>query len=167
LKNREKEWIETLETQISVSPTQSLFNKNISNALEIFIQSIAEKRQVFFKYHALQQDAPNERYIEPIGIFYENNYWYIYGYCHLRNDYRQFRTDRIIEIKGTTIEFSRMHASIDELRLKQSSNEKVSVTILIDNKIVRYIENSKRHYGFLSQKLVDDKTEMEFLCDSS
>ncbi|WP_027420180.1 helix-turn-helix transcriptional regulator [Crocinitomix catalasitica] len=167
LRSREKEWIETLESQISVSPTQSLFNINISNALELFIQSIAEKRQVFFKYHALQQIKPNERYLEPIGIFYENNYWYIYGYCHLRNDYRQFRTDRVLEIKATTLEFSRAHASMDELRLKRTENEKVSIIILVDNKVARFMENSKRHYGFISQKPIGDKVEMTFLSESS
>ena len=112
LRSREKEWIETLESQISVSPTQSLFNKNISNALELFIQSIAEKRQVFFKYHAL-------------------------------------------------------HASMDELRLKRTENEKVSIIILVDNKVARFMENSKRHYGFISQKPIGDKVEMTFLSESS
>lgn len=113
LRGREKDWISALESQIVVDPSQQLFNKNLPDALEILFESIAEKKQVFLKYQSLDSEYPSERHIEPIGLFHENGFWYMLGYCHLRNDYRQFRTDRMLGIKRTQTPFNLEHGSLE------------------------------------------------------
>ncbi|HLV70925.1 MAG TPA: WYL domain-containing protein, partial [Xanthomarina sp.] len=70
-------------------------------ALEIFFESLAEKKQVFLKYQSLNSETPFERRTEPLGLFHENEFWYVLRYCHMRHEYRQFRTDRVLEIKRT------------------------------------------------------------------
>ncbi|MGZ5248499.1 MAG: helix-turn-helix transcriptional regulator [Flavitalea sp.] len=64
---------------------------------------MAEHKQVSISYHSLNSDKPEQRTIEPVGIFHENNHWYLLAFCHLRNDYRQFRTDRLHSIKNTDL----------------------------------------------------------------
>ncbi|MBU3820573.1 YafY family transcriptional regulator [Flavobacteriaceae bacterium XHP0103] len=163
LRGREKDWISALESQIVVDPSQQLFNKNLPDALEILFESIAEKTQVFLKYQSLDSEHPSERYIEPIGLFHENGFWYMLGYCHLRNDYRQFRTDRMLGIKRTQTSFNLEHGSLDDHLNKYKELPKTKIRILVDKMVARYISGSKKHYGFVSEKLKGDKVEMTFM----
>ncbi|PHN99329.1 transcriptional regulator, partial [Rhodobacteraceae bacterium 4F10] len=87
LRGREKDWISALESQILVDPTNKLFNDSLPNALETLFESIAEKRQVFLKYQALNRETPSERFVEPVGIYHESGFWYVLAFCHLRIDY--------------------------------------------------------------------------------
>jgi len=162
LRGREKDWISALESQIMVDPSQELFNKNIPNALEILFESVAEKKQVFLKYHALNSESPSERHMEPVGLFHENGFWYVLGYCHTRQDYRQFRTDRILVINRTTHPFILEHGTIDKHREKEN-HEKTKVIILVDKTVTRYIVNDRKHYGFVSEKLKGNQVEMTFM----
>lgn len=163
LRGREKDWISALETQILVDPSQELFNKDLPQALEILFESIAEKKQVFLKYQSLHSETPVERHIEPVGMFHENGFWYVLGYCHFRNDYRQFRTDRMLRIDRTQQAFTLEHGTIDEHRQKRESAEKIKVRLLIDKSVVRYINTGRKHYGFVSEKVKGDHVEMTFM----
>lgn len=162
LRGREKDWISALESQIVVDPSQKLFNENLPNALEILFESIAEKQQVFLKYHALESDSPSERYIEPVGLFHENGFWYVLAYCHMRTDYRQFRTDRMLKISRHPVPFTKEHGTIDDHRNTYGSHEKTNIRILVDISISRYINSTKGHYGFVSEKNMGNQVEMTF-----
>src|SRR5690606_28979062 len=91
LKDSQKDWIAAIESKMMVTPVTHFFNQNIPDALEILIESIAAKKQVVMTYESIEAEHPFERIIEVVGIFHENNFWYVMGYCHLRKDYRQFR----------------------------------------------------------------------------
>lgn len=163
LRGSEKDWISMLETQVMINPAQTLFNENIPDALQVLFESIAEKKQVVLKYQSLQADKSSERMIEPVGIFHENNFWYVWAYCHLRNDYRQFRTDRIYGITKSNNVFMLVHGTIDEHRKQQEECGKVLVRILIDKSIARHIRNERKYYGFVAEKVNKDQVEMTFL----
>ncbi|MGB4844391.1 MAG: YafY family protein [Ferruginibacter sp.] len=163
LRGSEKDWISALESQVYIDDTQVLFNKNIPDALEILFESIAEKKQVHLKYHSLDAEKPSERMIEAVGIFHENNYWYVLGYCHYRKDYRQFRTDRMLAIKRTGTPFTLTHGSIDDHRKKREDVEKIKVRILVDKNVARYISAGKKIHGFVSETVKKDKVEMVFM----
>ncbi|WP_132217445.1 helix-turn-helix transcriptional regulator [Mariniflexile fucanivorans] len=163
LRGREKDWISALESQIMVDPSQELFNKNLPNALQILFESIAEKKQVFLKYQALNNEIPSERHIEPVGVFHENGFWYVLGYCHIRNDYRQFRTDRMLLINKTQLPFTIEHGTIDEHRQKNETVQKTKVVILVDKSVSRHISSGRKHYGFISETTKGKYVEMTFM----
>ncbi len=163
LRGREKDWISALDSQITVDSTQQLFNENLPNALEILFESIAERKQFFLKYHSMQSEHPSERFVEPVGLYHENNNWYLYGYCHYRKDYRQFRTDRMLDIKRTDIPFTKTHGSLENYLNKVSTIEKTKVVICVDKSVLRYINNSKKAHGFVSEKTLDKQVEMTFM----
>lgn len=163
LRGSEKDWITALESQISVDPSQQLFNEDLPNALEILFESIAEKKQVYLRYHSMQSEQPSDRHIEPVGLFHENNFWYVLGYCHYRNDYRQFRTDRMLGIARTALSFTAEHGSLDEHLSKDPNVQKTKVRILVDKNIARFINGDRKHYGFISEKVRGNQVEMTFM----
>lgn len=166
LRGKEKDWIDALQSQIIINPAETLFNENIPNALEILFESIAEKTQVFVKYQSMESDIPSERNLEPVGIFHENNYWYVVAYCHFRKDYRQFRTDRLLQIQRTDIPFQLEHGTLDDFRKKENDTPKTKVRILVDKNIVKYIKSERKHYGFISEEIKKEGVEMTFLTHS-
>ncbi|MDO6818522.1 YafY family protein [Zobellia sp. 1_MG-2023] len=163
LRGKEKDWISTLESQVLIDPSQTPFDENIPNALEILFESIADKKQVFLKYHSLNAEKPSDRFIEPVGLFHENNFWYVLGYCHIRKDYRQFRTDRMLRIGRSHQPFTLEHGLLDEHLNKQPERKKTKVVISIDKAIARYISAGRKQYGFVSEEVKKDKVLMTFM----
>lgn len=163
LRGTEKDWMTTLESHVRIDPTQNLFNENVPDALEILLESIAENKQVRLHYQSLRADTPSERNIEPVGLFHENNYWYVLGYCHVRHDYRQFRTDRLVSIRRTDNLFTRAHASLDEHRSKKDAGHTITVRIRVDKTVAQFIKSAKAYYGFVSERIVKEQVEMTFL----
>ncbi len=163
LRGSQKDWISAIETKVDIQPTEDLFNKDIPDALEILFESIAEKKQVRLRYLGVEAEEPQDRIIEPVGLFHENNYWYVMGYCHLRQDYRQFRTDRMLQIKRSDLPFTLEHGTLDEHRDPPQERPKKKVRILVDRKIARYLGNGRNYYGFVSEKRKGDQVEMTFL----
>jgi len=168
LKVQEKDWIAALENQVWAEPAGELFNRDVPNALETLFTSIASQTQVHLQYHSLGAQQPEQRYIEPVGVFHENNRWYLLAFCHLRNDYRQFRTDRIVAISRTDKPFTRKHGSIDDHRKKEEREcTQVRVVIALDKKIMRYIGDGRKYYGFVSEEDKGDEVEMTFMTEQS
>lgn len=55
---------------------------------------MAERRQVRMRYRSFSREE-TERVVDPYGLALQWGLWYLVGYCHLRQDVRTFRVDRI------------------------------------------------------------------------
>lgn len=166
LKGREKDWITTLEKQVWTVPGYEPFNRTIPNALPVLFNSIALQLQVHICYRSFTANEPQSRYIEPVGVFYENNNWYLYAFCHLRNDYRQFRTDRIVSISSTEKPFARSHENISESRKDDGNCVKTKVVIAVQKSVARYMGEGRKYYGFEGEEEKGDEVEMTFMVGS-
>lgn len=91
-----------------------VINRNIDpdvkDALEELEQSVANEYSVEITYRSKREEQPLQRVIDPYGIIYWNNKWYTIGFCHLRNEIRSFRVDRIAKIRPTQMLFKRPEA---------------------------------------------------------
>lgn len=166
LRGADKDWVTALETQVFVNPAKELFNHKVTNSLELIFESIAEKKQLALLYQSLHADNQTERNIEPVGLFHENGNWYLNAYCHLRSDYRQFRTDRIEGISRTEVDFTRSHNEMEEFKKTEETRPRTKVRILVDRKIARYLQSDRNYHGFISEKKIGDKVEMTFMSPS-
>lgn len=163
LRGAEKDWVMALDAYISVKKREPAFNKDVPNAMELLFESLAEKKQIKLEYQAIHTNQPDERYIEPVGLFYENQFWYIFGYCHLRKDYRQFRLDRIHSIQRTGIPFTLTHGKVEDYPKQKDDTPKQKVRILVDKKIVQYLRYNYQYYGFRSEKETEKGIEITFM----
>jgi len=68
-----------------------------------------ESRRVHLKYRAGRPSAPtdSERDVDPYGVVYRTGRWYCVGFCHLRQESRMFRLDRIVEASLLDVSFVR------------------------------------------------------------
>jgi len=70
-------------------------------------QAVADGNALKILYHKIGEDQSKYRFIDPYRIIYWNNKWYVIGFCHLRNEIRSFRVDRIESLTLTENKFNR------------------------------------------------------------
>ena len=70
------------------------------------LDAIEQQRSVSIRYAAYQQ-APVERHVDPYGLLFRSGRWYMSGYCHLRQELRTFRLDRLQHIELLDHSFNR------------------------------------------------------------
>lgn len=61
--------------------------------------ALAQRRVVEIRYRDRTGAAETRRAIEPLGLIYYGDQWHLIAWCRLRQDLRDFRTDRILELK--------------------------------------------------------------------
>ncbi|GGA70058.1 transcriptional regulator [Flavobacterium palustre] len=163
LRSDDKDWVSNIESNVLMQSSEKLFNDKSPNTLATLFESIAEKTQVVLSYETFNSDQITERKIEPVGVFHDNNNWYMLGYCHLRKDYRQFRADRIHGIQKTETLFSLEHNSLETYLDKNKTVPTTKIRILVEKKIVKYLAYERKYYGFVSEQEIDGKIEMTFM----
>lgn len=168
LRGAEKDLVENLEDNIMVI-NRRRNNTPPGDILDVLLKAITGKKVVKLVYRAFGIEQNSERLIEPIGIFHENDNWYTIGWCHLRQDYRQFRADRMIEVYLTEAA-QQERTSLKEYH-EQYEQSKMAfplekAIIRIDKKIAVYMEDRRHYYGFVSEIETDDYIEMTFLSQS-
>lgn len=72
-------------------PTALAVLAQIQNAL-------AQRRVIALDYRTGNLEETKDRPVEPMGLVYYSNHWHLIAYCRLRNDYRDFRTDRVVKM---------------------------------------------------------------------
>jgi len=166
LRVTEKDYLENIDHHIEVLNNSHIpRNKSPHNPIQTILKSISEKNVLTIEYFANNSQEQTVRNIEPVGIFYAGNYWHVIAFCHLRNDYRDFRIDRISNISHTVQKFMKEHPLL-KAYLKQLSKERELETVVmrVDKKIMKHFGEQLFYNGFVSQQeLKGNIIEMTFL----
>jgi len=166
----EKDFLEMLTPHIAILQhyvtTGTEFPNNFLSDIQ---QALATKKVVKVDYYALYSDKLTEgRLVEPIGVCYYGFAWHMIGYCRLRDDYRDFRIDRMKNLSLTDEKFSSanrmpLHEFLQGL---YQSNNLEPVVIRFDKSIISFIEKPKYYYGYVDEKDIGNQVEMYFMIDS-
>lgn len=70
------------------------------------LRAVDEHRQARITYYSLARDAIATRVIDPYQLFYRSGMWYLYAWCHLRHDMRDFALGRIREVQLLSTTFT-------------------------------------------------------------
>lgn len=68
---------------------------------DILKEAVSSNLSVVINYYSMSSDETAKRKIDTYNIFFNNGAPYLAAYCHLREDIRTFRVDRIKDIKLT------------------------------------------------------------------
>lgn len=167
LRSSEKESISRLEKYIFVQNLQSpRFPPNLQGLLTTLLQSLERKLKIQLRYRTVQEERVTERVLEPVGIVHESNYWYLYAYCHLRKDYRQFRTDRIqtLSVLEEKFEFSHptIHEHLQEQLKKRGATSVTPVRIRTSRQTAIHMRWERDYFGFVQETEIGQQVEMLF-----
>ncbi len=68
-------------------------------------QAAKDGRTVRIVYHKANAEQESEREIDPYGLAYDRNEWYVVAFCHRAQAVRTFRVDRILRLELTEAQF--------------------------------------------------------------
>jgi predicted DNA-binding transcriptional regulator YafY len=72
--------------------------KALTPALEKLRRAIREHRRVTMNYRSSQVPYPTQRGLDPYALVHRWGWWYVIGFCHVHQEVRTFRVDRISDI---------------------------------------------------------------------
>jgi len=167
LHDTEKEHLENLQSYIKVFNSPPGKPEEYPNDFITGIQHAAVSKEVLhLKYYSNNQGELTTREVEPIGLFYYSFAWHLIAWCRLRNGYRDFRTDRIKEMKNTGAKFdARNLLTLQEYlaSIREANHEMQQVVVLFDKPLDRYLANARYYYGYVSEEDLGTKIRMTFM----
>lgn len=170
LRAAEKDHLEVMDSHIEVLDNPYMpKEKRSSGSLQTILSSISNQQVITISYFANHSQETTSRNIEPVGVFYLGSNWYLIAFCQLRNDYRNFRTDRILQVMSTPLPYKKEHPPLKHY-LKQITREQKElqkVVMLVNKEIVKHFGDQKYYNGYVSERVVKDKVEMTFLTCST
>src|SRR5512137_84597 len=78
----------------------------LGNNLETLRRAARELRTVSMVYRGGSRNDAKWRELDPYALVHRWGWWYVVGYCHLRDEVRTFRADRISEVSLSDATFS-------------------------------------------------------------
>lgn len=77
----------------------------VAPLLEQLRRAVREQRRVEMLYQGGSRPEPERRQVNPYALVHRWGWWYLVGYCSLRQAVRSFRVDRILELAVKAEEF--------------------------------------------------------------
>ncbi|RFM28275.1 helix-turn-helix transcriptional regulator [Deminuibacter soli] len=165
LRSTEKDLLENMDESVAVHRkfTGPGASDTGGNLLPSLLKAVSEKKMIRIRYQAFNQ-SPTARQVEPIGLFYYGGYWHVIAWCQLRQDYRDFRTDRIASLTVTDTLITQSHPSLKAYlaKVKQEQDLK-TVVINVQKEFTPYLQEQKYYNGFVSEKQQGEDVQMTFL----
>ncbi len=111
LRSSQKEKIDTLSSTIKLQVPSCI--RYDFEYLSIIQQTISAKTILDLDYKNNNEEI-SKRQIEPIGLVFYAFSWHLIAWCHMRNDYRDFKVARILKLKNTERPFTKTdHIELD------------------------------------------------------
>jgi predicted DNA-binding transcriptional regulator YafY len=70
----------------------------LAPTLDMLRRAVHEQRRVSMLYRSSHRPEPQPRDLDPYALVHRWGWWYAIGYCHLRQEVRSFRVDRMLEL---------------------------------------------------------------------
>ncbi|HVZ96437.1 MAG TPA: YafY family protein [Chitinophagaceae bacterium] len=168
LRLHEKDHMAEIDEQVAVISHPSIVYKRPPELhLSKLLKAIASATVLDIQYTSIEKNETLQRKVEPVGIYFQSNHWYLIAWCRLRNDYRNFRTDGIRKALLTDETFTKLHPPLQSFVNKMSAGKEVQkVVIDVDPDVVKYFGEQKYYNGFVSQEEAGGLVRMTFLCGS-
>jgi predicted DNA-binding transcriptional regulator YafY len=168
LRMTEKEHISEIDQHIAVvvHPT-FVYQKPAELHIQKILRAIAASLIIQFHYTSIGKGETLQRKAEPVGIYYQGSHWYLVAWCHLRHDYRNFRTDKISKLVLTDEKMSQAHPPLQAFINKMTEKRQLhKVVIEVEREIVKYFGEQKYYNGFVKEEDAGDFVRMTFLTAS-
>ena len=168
LRHSEKDHIEEIDEHIAVMTHPSFVHQPQTELhLQSILKAIGSSLIIEINYTSLEKNETTRRKVEPVGIYYLGSHWYLIAWCQLRNDYRNFRTDKIKQLIITAETNSKIHPPLQSFMNQMAAERQVTkVVIDVEPGIVKYLGEQKYYNGFVKEEKAGDSIRMTFLSGS-
>ena len=158
LRRSDRDYLETLSPHIQIlrpPAAQALLTGN-EDAHQQLLAAIATQQVVRLHYQAGYTGAATERFIEPIGL-YLGQHWHVVAYCRLRQEFRDFRFDRITHLQMRDETFISRPETLQQYwqALAERQPKNMAVVRFAPN-TARQVRDAKYQFGWAHEQLTPD-----------
>lgn len=165
LKGQQKEDLARLSENLSVYFGNSIPDAKEYPFLQTIQQAIIRRNIVKIEYQSANAPESSMREIEPVFLCNYSQEWHVIAWCHLRNEYRDFRIDRMLQAEVTPKPFLKQHQlTIDDYFsnwYKQSNLYEIQIEV--NAELGSIICKSKYWYGYISEQSCNNQIQLSFL----
>ena len=157
-----RDFLEQLDNQVQVfNPSDSQLSNNFISSIQ---KALSERKCLKIKYNAQYNQSSSERMVEPLGLCFYSFKWHLIAYCKLRNDYRDFRVDRIQDLSVQAESCTHTEKlSISEYFSQMWSNQELfNVVVKFETDFAPVISGTRYYYGFYEETIHQEYAEMKF-----
>jgi predicted DNA-binding transcriptional regulator YafY len=165
LRNADKDYLDGIDSRIEVlkSRRQPALQAGL-NPLQIILKAIAERKALNLDYFSYYRQANTQRCVEPVGVFYLDNYWHLIAWCRQKQDYRDFRFDRMLNVQLLNETIATHHPTLkDYLDGIYKERNLLKVVLVMDKKASLHLGEQKFYHGYVGEAEKDGQVEMTFL----
>lgn len=165
LPDSQLEFISQMEEQVHIFHSANISGTDFSNNYITSIQkAMSENKCLQIQYYANYNKSSNSRRVEPLGLCFYGFNWHLIAYCYLRNDFRDFRLDRMQDLQITDQPMTHnADFSIGDYFQNSFENEEVfNLTVRFDKQKAPAINSSRYYFGFYEESVSDKYVEMKF-----
>jgi len=168
LRHAEKDHIEEIDEHIAVMNHPAIVYQPQSDLhLPLILKAISSSKVLQINYTSIEKNESTKRKVEPVGIYYMGSHWYLIAWCQMRNDYRNFRTDKIEKLQITEEPISKMHPPLQSFIKQMSAEREVhKVVIDVEAEVVKYLGEQKYYNGYVKEEPMGDMVRITFLTGS-
>lgn len=168
LRGSEKDHLEEIDQHIAVMTHPAIVHQPQEEwHLQPLLRAIGHSSVVEINYTSIEKNETTIRKVEPVGVYYMGDHWYLIAFCQLRNDYRNFRTDKIDKLVITEEKILKTHPSLQSFISRTSAEREVyKVVIEVEADVVKYLGQQKYYNGFVGEDRRGNQVRMTFLTGS-
>jgi len=104
-----KKRVRAIDESVSLDLARGSAGNSVAsdNTALTMLSAAAQARQRVHLIYRDGQGQASERDFDPYGLAWRGGRWYVVGFCHLRQDERSFRLDRVEEARPLEVSFAR------------------------------------------------------------
>lgn len=165
LRTVDKKYLHDMDDAIAVYKSRNA-GEGLPNLIQTILSSINDKLIVEIDYTNADEKT-SKRALEAVGIAYTHPRWYLSAWCHLREEYRMFRLDRISHIETTADKHTKAHPPLESLLGVDDPKCLRKVVLHTSKEVSRYYADRCHFMGLVEEKeLADGQIEQTYMAYS-
>jgi predicted DNA-binding transcriptional regulator YafY len=167
MRQTDKVFLENLESKILVLYNPKTTDEFPNCFMSPVQKAVSASTVLSIEYFSQSKNETTARDVEPIGTCFYSGRWHLLAWCRLRNQYRDFRIDRIKNLVTKPEIFSTKHPPMWELLQKMGENSTCQQVILrFDKDFFERLSDSKYYYGYIDHQIEQETIVATFMTDS-
>ena len=125
-------------------------NARESEKLQVLRRALLDRTTIRFYYHTRHsgdvQNVSHTREADPYGLAYLLNTWHLTAYCHMRQDIRNFRLDRMEDLELLAQKTFTRPTNFQMEHTQEKRSRDITVRALFDKGIARWVHEGRTYY---------------------
>lgn len=150
LRRPDRDYVEALSSRLRVlgGPRPDALPPPAHGTQQPLLDAIARQRVVRLEYRAGHQGTPSRREVEPIGVYF-GQHWHVVAFCRLRQEFRDFRLDRIAGLQLLDEAFAPRPETLQSYWAEQARHWQTEVAVVrFGPQVLGLVHQDKHRFGW-------------------